>query len=148
VAEIAEQMPTRSTTQLAPASPWPAPPGKPLFVFNPAAPPNMLQVTSGFQTADLAFSSDGTPGDSGNLQKLVDIKGQPITLTTSGSVLLGDADTQLVGKLGIDSQQNQAPQHRQTMRQQSEDDWQSTSGVNQDEEASTWSNTRICTRPT
>jgi flagellar hook-associated protein 1 FlgK len=41
-----------------------------------------------------------------------------------------------VGKLGIDSQQNQALlKTATTIRQQSEDDWKSTSGVNQDEEA-------------
>jgi flagellar hook-associated protein 1 FlgK len=111
-------------------------PGKPLFVFNTGSTSNMLQVASGFQTADLAFSADGTPGDTGNLQKLVDIKNQPITLTGLGSVLLSDADTQLVGKLAVDSQQNKgALDTYQTMRQQAEADWQSTSGVNQDEEA-------------
>jgi flagellar hook-associated protein 1 FlgK len=96
----------------------------------------MLQVASGYQTADLAFSSDGTPGDTGNLQKLVGIKSQPITVTTIGNVLLSDADAQIVGKLGVDSQLNKAGlKTTQTVRTQSVDDWQSTSGVNQDEEA-------------
>jgi flagellar hook-associated protein 1 FlgK len=96
----------------------------------------MLQVASGFQTADLAFSGDGTPGDTGNLQQLVDIKNQSVTLTGLGDVLLGDADTQLVGKLAVDSQQNKgALDTYQSMRDQAEADWQATSGVNQDEEA-------------
>jgi flagellar hook-associated protein 1 FlgK len=51
-------------------------------------------------------------------------------------VLLSDADTQLVGKLAVDSQQNKgALQTSQTLRDQAVDDWQATSGVNEDEEA-------------
>lgn len=110
--------------------------GTALLVFNPSSATGLLEVAAGFKTTDLAFSSDGTPGDSGNLQKLVDIKGQPISLTTLGTVLLGDADTQLVGKLGIDSQQNKAQlTTATTIRSQAEDDWKSTSAVNTDEEA-------------
>ena len=110
--------------------------GKPLFVFNAAGSSNMLQVADNFQTADLAFSGDGTPGDTGNLQKLVDIKNQSITTATLGTVLIGDADTQLVGKLAVQSQQNKtALSTAQSMRDQADADWQSTSGVNQDEEA-------------
>ena len=41
-------------------------------MFNPDSATGLLQVADGFTSADLAFSSDGTPGDSGNLQKLVD----------------------------------------------------------------------------
>jgi flagellar hook-associated protein 1 FlgK len=111
-------------------------PGKPLFVYTAGSASNMLQVAAGFQAADLAFSADGTPGDTGVLQQLVDIKNQPVGVTGIGSVLLGDADTQLVGKLGVESQQNQAAlATAQTVRSQAEQDWQSTSGVNQDEEA-------------
>jgi flagellar hook-associated protein 1 FlgK len=136
VAEMAQQVADKVNTQLAAGKTMDNNPGKPLFVFNTGSTSNMLQVASGFQTADLAFSADGTPGDTGNLQKLVDIKNQPITLTGLGSVLLSDADTQLVGKLAVDSQQNKgALDTYQTMRQQAEADWQSTSGVNQDEEA-------------
>jgi flagellar hook-associated protein 1 FlgK len=136
VAEMAQQVADKVNTQLAAGKTMTNTPGKPLFVYNTGSTSNMLQVASGFQTADLAFSADGTPGDTGNLQKLVDIKNQPIILTGLGSVLLSDADTQLVGKLAVDSQQNKgALDTYQTMRQQAEADWQSTSGVNQDEEA-------------
>ncbi|MBV6319706.1 flagellar hook-associated protein FlgK [Duganella violaceipulchra] len=136
IAEIAEQMSGKINTQLAAGLTSPGVPGTPLLVFNPTSATGLLQVTAGFTSSDLAFSSDGTPGDSGNLQQLVAIKGQPITLTTLGNVLLGDADTQLVGKLGIDSAQNQAQMTTATtVRQQSEDDWKSTSAVNTDEEA-------------
>ena len=102
----------------------------------PGSGSDMLQVAAGFQTSDLAFSADGTPGDTGNLQKLVDIKSQTVTLTKVGTVMIGDADAQLVGRLAVDSQQNKsAMTTAQTMRDQAEADWQSTSGVNQDEEA-------------
>ena len=95
-----------------------------------------MSITAGFKASDLAFSADGTPGDSGNLQAVIDIKNQAVNLTSVGSVLLGDADTQLVGKLGIDSAQNQALlKTSTTIRQQSEDDWSATSSVNKDEEA-------------
>jgi flagellar hook-associated protein 1 FlgK len=111
-------------------------PGKPLFVFTAGGGTNMLKVAAGFQTSDLAFSADGNPGDTGNLQKVLDIKNQTITVAGIGPVLLGDADTQMVGRLGVESQQNQASlATAQTVRTQAEQDWQSTSGVNQDEEA-------------
>jgi len=136
ISEIAEQMSTKVNDQLKAGFTSPGVPGTDLLVFNPASATGLLQVVDGFQTADLAFSGDGQPGDTGNLQQLVAIKGQPITLTSLGSVLLGDADTQLVGKLGIDSRQNQAQLNTATtVRQQSEDDWKSTSAVNTDEEA-------------
>lgn len=136
VAEMAQQVADKVNTQLAAGYTMDGSAGKPLFVYNTGSTSNMLQVASGFQTADLAFSSDGTPGDTGNLQKLAAIKNQSVTLTGLGSVLLGDADTQLVGKLAVDSQQNKgALDTYQTMRDQAEADWQATSGVNQDEEA-------------
>jgi flagellar hook-associated protein 1 FlgK len=59
-----------------------------------------------------------------------------VNLTSIGNVLIGDADTQLVGKLGTDSQQNQSLMATaDTIRRQAEDDWKSTSSVNKDEEA-------------
>lgn len=137
VADVARQIADKINTQLAAGYTMDgATPGKPLFVFNAGSVSNMLQVTDGFQSTDLALSADGTPGDTGNLQKLVAIKGEPITVTRLGTVLLGDADTQLVGKLAVDSQQNLgARDTAQTLRDQAETDWQATSGVNQDEEA-------------
>jgi flagellar hook-associated protein 1 FlgK len=137
VADIAQQLTNKVNATLAGGYTMSGTtPGKPLFVYTPGGGANMMQVTAGFQTADLAFSADGNPGDTGNLQKLLDIKNQAISVTSVGSVLLGDADTQLVGKLGVDSQQNQASlTTAQTVRSQAEQDWQSTSGVNQDEEA-------------
>jgi len=136
VAGMAQQIADKVNTQLQAGYAMDGSAGKPMFVFNAGSTSNMLQVADGFQTADLAFSGDGAPGDTGNLQKLADIKNQAITVAGLGSVLIGDADTQLVGKLAVDSQQNQASLNTaQSMRDQADADWQSTSGVNQDEEA-------------
>jgi flagellar hook-associated protein 1 FlgK len=111
--------------------------GTPLFTYTEGSTSNMLQVADGFQTTDLAFSSNpATPGDTGNLQKLVAIQSQPITIARLGTVSINDADTQLVGRLAVDSQQNNgALTTAQSLRNQAQSDWQSTSGVNQDEEA-------------
>ena len=136
VAEMAQQIADKVNTQLAAGYTMDGSAGKPLFTYTPGNTSNMLQVADGYQTSDLAFSADGTPGDTGNLQKLVAIKGQTITVAKLGTVLISDADTQLVGRLAVDSQQNKgALDTAQTMRNQSEADWQATSGVNQDEEA-------------
>jgi flagellar hook-associated protein 1 FlgK len=143
--DMADQLATKVNTTLAAGYkpdglPGPPPtsgsPGTALFSFNATGAGGILGLVPGVQASDLAFSSDGTPGDSKNLQDLVAIKGQPITLTSIGTVLIGDADTQLVGKLGIDSGQNQSLlETASTIRQQSEDDWAATSSVNKDEEA-------------
>jgi flagellar hook-associated protein 1 FlgK len=136
VAEMAQQLADKVNTQLAEGYAMDGSAGKPMFVYTPGSSSNMLQVADGFQTGDLAFSGDGTAGDTGNLQKLVGIANQTITLGALGTVMIGDADTQLVGKLAVESSQNQAAlATARTMRDGADADWQSTSGVNQDEEA-------------
>jgi len=136
VADMAQQIADKVNTQLQAGYAMDGTPGKPLFVYNPGSTSNMLQVADDYQTSDLAFSGDGKPGDTGNLQQLVAIKNQTITIAKIGTVMIGDADTQLVGRLAVDSQQNKgALSTAQTMRDQAVADWQSTSGVNQDEEA-------------
>ena len=136
VADMAQQIAQKVNDQLQAGYAMDGTPGKPLFVYNPGNTSNMLQVADGYQTSDLAFSGDGTAGDTGNLQKLVAIKSQTITMAKIGNVMISDADTQLVGRLAVDSQQNKgALTTAQTMRNQAVADWQSTSGVNQDEEA-------------
>jgi flagellar hook-associated protein 1 FlgK len=136
VADMAQQLADKVNTQLAAGKTMDGTAGKPLFVYTPGNGANMLQVADNFQATDLAFSADGNPGDTGNLKKLVDIKNQSLTVTGLGTVLIGDADTQLVGTLAVQSQQNKvALTTATTMRNQADADWQSTSGVNQDEEA-------------
>jgi len=135
VADIASQLASKINTQLTAGYAMDGTPGKPLFVYTAGA-TNMLTVAAGMEPTDLAFSSDGTEGDSGNLLKLVGINSQTVNVTGLGNVLLSDADTQLVGKLGVLSQQNQAAlATANTMRTHAVQDWQATSGVNQDEEA-------------
>jgi len=135
VADIAKQLSDKVNAQLGAGYAMDGTPGQPLFTYTSGA-TSMINVVAGLEPTDLAFSSDGTPGDSGNLLKLVGINSQTVTVTGLGSVLLSDADTQLVGKLGVLSQQNQAAlATANTMRTHAVDDWQSTSGVNQDEEA-------------
>lgn len=145
VAKLAEEIANRVNTTLGggytgephptdPSLPWA--PGKPLFVYTPGGGSNMLKTIEGFKAQDLAFSSNGKPGDTGNLQKLAALKSDSITLPGIGTVLLSDADTQMLGKLAVDSKINKAAlKTAETVRVQSINDWQSTSGVNEDEEA-------------
>ena len=136
VDELAEQIATMVNDQLAAGVTAPGVPGAPLFVYTPGGGANMLKTAALFKAQDLAFSSDGTPGDTGNLQKLAALKSKPITLTNIGTVLLSDADTQMLGKLAVDSKINKASlKTTETVRIQAISDWQSTSGVNEDEEA-------------
>jgi flagellar hook-associated protein 1 FlgK len=136
MSDIAGQLSSKVNAQLALGTTMDGTAGAPMFTFTAGSTTTLLQLTDGFQAADLAFSADGTTGNSDNLQKLIDIKTASINLTSIGSVLISDADTQLVGKLGIDSQQNQALlATADTVRTQAVQDKQSTSGVNQDEEA-------------
>lgn len=136
VADMAGNIATEVNAQLALGSTMAGAAGGALFVFNPSGGGGILHITPGFTSADLALSADGTPGDSGNLQKIIAIKNLARPVTSIGSVLIGDADTQLVGKLGINSQQNQALlATADTVRNQAVSDWKSTSGVNKDEEA-------------
>ena len=143
VYDIAERLSTLVNETLEGGQAMAGTPDKKLFVFKPGTnnakgePIGFeLGVTAGFVPGHLAFSSDGTEGDTGNLQKLVEIVNKKITVKDLGEVRLSDADTQLVGRLGVLSQQNQAAlSTARTMRTHAEEDWQSTSGVNQDEEA-------------
>ncbi|WP_338682004.1 flagellar hook-associated protein FlgK [Janthinobacterium sp. TB1-E2] len=130
--DMATQLTNKVNAQLALGKTMAGAPGGPLLAYANGK----LSITPGFNAKDLALSLTGQAGDSGNLQKLIEIKNQPITVSWVGSVLMSDADTQLVGKLGIYSQQNQALlKTANTVRSQAIDDWKSTSGVNKDEEA-------------
>lgn len=130
--DMATQLTSKVNAQLALGKTMTGTAGGPLLAYANGK----LSITPGFNAKDLALSLTGQAGDSGNLQKLIEIKNQPITVSWVGSVLMSDADTQLVGKLGIYSQQNQALlKTANTVRSQAIDDWKSTSGVNKDEEA-------------
>lgn len=108
-----------------------------LFDFDGTSTTAMLGINSALLAGDLAFSADpAAPGNSGRLLELIAFKDQAIMVGSLGSVLLGDATTQLIGRLGTQSQQNQtALATARTVRNQAEESWKATSGVNQDEEA-------------
>ena len=135
VKTIATELATKINAQLAAGKTMTGLSGGPLFVLAPGS-ANILGITPGFTAAALALSSTTAAGDSGNLQELIKIKNNSIFVPPIGPVMIGDADTQLVGKLGIDSQQNKALlSTANTVREQAVADWLSTSGVNKDEEA-------------
>ncbi|MBC7857176.1 MAG: flagellar hook-associated protein FlgK [Burkholderiaceae bacterium] len=138
IADIAENIATRTNDLLTVGFDMDGAAGQPLFTFNAigSGASGMLRLT-GITATQLAFSADAAnPGNSDNLVQIIALMNTPITVSSIGSVLLGDADTQLVGKLGIDSKQNIALlSTADTVRSQAISDWQSTSGVNRDEEA-------------
>lgn len=142
ISELALGIGNLINTQLAAGYAPPATtPGQPLFDTSTGR----LKLT-GLAASDLAFSSDpAVSGDSANLTALVALKGKTLSMTsfdTQGNatgttnVVLGDVFTQLVGRLGVASAQNQASQSTATtVRDQAEENWRSSSGVNTDEEA-------------
>lgn len=122
-------------TTSAPGSTTTSPP---LFVLNLSSSSDLLTVTQGITSEQLGLSSvAGEAGNSDNLQKLIALQHEPVTVQLLGSqVLLGDVYTQVVGKLGTYSQQSMAAYETgKTVRNQSEANWRSTSAVNTDEEA-------------
>jgi len=137
IMDMASSLATNVNAQLAAGFAMDGTPGQPLFNYDPTSGTAMLTVNTNLVAQDLGFSSSATePGDSGNLLTLIGLKDQPVSVSSLGSVLLNDAYTQLVGRLGTDSQQNSVSlDTAQTVRKQSEDSWKATSGVNQDEEA-------------
>ncbi|MCW7536544.1 flagellar hook-associated protein FlgK [Aquabacterium sp. A7-Y] len=137
VREMAEAISTRFNDQLAAGYAMDGSAGAPLFSFDASAADGLLQVDTSLSADALGFSADpAQPGNSDNLLELIELRQQPVTLSSLGDVLLRDAYTQLVGKIGTDSQQNQtALKTAQTVRNQAEESWKSTSGVNSDEEA-------------
>lgn len=137
ISGMAQQLATAVNTQLAAGFALDGSVGTPLFEFDSTTAIGMLRVRPDIQGSDLAFSSDATAaGNSQNLLALIGLRSQPVTLPGLGSVSLADASTQLVARLGMDSQQNQAAlDTAQTVRNQAEESWKMTSGVNTDEEA-------------
>jgi flagellar hook-associated protein 1 FlgK len=137
ITDMAEQLADNVNAQLTAGFALDGAAGLPLFEFDSTGATGVLRIRDGAIAADLAFSSDPTtPANSENLQALIALQRQPATLPTLGSVSLSDAVTQLVARLGMQSQQNTAAlSTAQTVRNQAEESWKSTSGVNLDEEA-------------
>lgn len=137
IRELADEISTRFNATLGAGFKPDGTAGTDLFVFDPSSATNMLSIKPGFIGSDLAFSSSAAEaGNSDNVHNLLAIRNQPVPITALGNVLLGDTYTQLVGRLGMLSQQNLVElETSDTVRMQAVDSWKQTSGVNQDEEA-------------
>jgi flagellar hook-associated protein 1 FlgK len=137
ITDMASAIATRVNTQFQAGYATDGSAGAALFSFDASSATGMLKVTSPLTAAQLGFSSDpALPGDSGNLLKVIALAKESVSVASLGSVSLSDAATQLVGRLGMQSQQNKASlSTAQTVRDQAEESWKSTSGVNKDEEA-------------
>jgi flagellar hook-associated protein 1 FlgK len=137
ISDMANELSTRVNAQLQAGFGTDGNAGAALFQFDSTSITGMLKVPGGLTAAQLGFSADATlPGDNSNLLKVIDVEKQTVSISSLGSVNLGDAATQLIGRLGTQSQQNQASlDTAKTVRDQAVESWKSTSGVNKDEEA-------------
>jgi flagellar hook-associated protein 1 FlgK len=110
-------------------------PGAPLFTYDPANPAASLDITA-INADELAFSSDGNPGNSDNLKDLIDISNKPVAISGYGSVTLNDAFTAMVGDTAIKARQAESDyQAKQAMSEQAIAARDNVSAVNSDEEA-------------
>jgi flagellar hook-associated protein 1 FlgK len=135
IASLAEELATRMNGQLAVGFAPDGTPGVDLFVFNGAD--GLLSVRPGATGEELAFSSDPLQaGNSDNLLAIIGLQNQSVPIAGLGTVRMGDVYTQLLGGIGIRSQQSQASfTTATTVRDQAQQSWASTSSVNTDEEA-------------
>ncbi|HHF2871338.1 TPA: flagellar hook-associated protein FlgK [Vibrio diabolicus] len=110
-------------------------PGKPLFSYDPANPAASLDITE-LTPSELAFSSDGTPGNADVLQSLISLSNKPVSVTGYGSVSLNDAFSSMVGQTAIKARQADADyQAKLAMNKQAHAARDNVSAVNSDEEA-------------
>lgn len=109
--------------------------GKPLFTYDPNNPAASLTITD-ISANELAFSSDGTPGNSDILKNLIDISNKPVAVSGFGNVSLNDAFTAMVGDAAIKARQAEADfEAKLAMNQQAHAQRDNLSAVSQDEEA-------------
>ncbi|MGI3036937.1 flagellar hook-associated protein FlgK [Vibrio diabolicus] len=109
--------------------------GKPLFSYDPANPAASLDITK-LTPDELAFSSDGTPGNADALQSLIELSNKPVAVLGYGSVSLNDAFSSMVGQTAIKARQANADyQAKLAMNKQAHAARDNVSSVNSDEEA-------------
>ncbi|EOX4806582.1 flagellar hook-associated protein FlgK [Vibrio alginolyticus] len=109
--------------------------GKPLFSYDPANPAASLDITK-LTPDELAFSSDGTPGNADALQSLIELSNKPVAVSGYGSVSLNDAFSSMVGQTAIKARQANADyQAKLAMNKQAHAARDNVSSVNSDEEA-------------
>lgn len=110
-------------------------PGAALFSYDPANPAASLALT-GIDATQLAFSSDGNPGNSDVLTDLIDLSNQPVTVSGFGSLTLSDAYSAMIGETAIKARQAESDyQAKSAMNQQAISARDNVSAVNSDEEA-------------
>ncbi|MEX3071392.1 flagellar hook-associated protein FlgK [Vibrio alginolyticus] len=110
-------------------------PGAPLFSYDPTSPASSLAVT-GIDPKELAFSSDGNPGNADVLTDLIALSNQPVTVSGFGSLTLNDAYSAMIGEVAIKARQADADyQAKTSMNQQAISARDNVSAVNSDEEA-------------
>ncbi len=137
VVGMAESLATAFNDQLALGFDINGQPGKPLFNFNPNNPKGMLQIND--MTADeLALSSKNDEAGNGeNLQALIEIKNQKMTIPGLGQQMsLNEAGASIISTIGITSRENQTEAtSAESVLYQAESQRDSLSGVNMEEEA-------------
>ncbi len=110
-------------------------PGAALFSYDPANPAASLAITN-IEPNQLAFSSDGNPGNSDVLANLIDLSNQPIMVSGFGSLTLSDAYSAMIGETAIKARQAESDsQAKSAMNQQAIAARDNVSAVNSDEEA-------------
>ncbi|WEM43001.1 flagellar hook-associated protein FlgK [Photobacterium sp. DA100] len=134
--DIASEFAQAFNDQLAQGFDLNGEPGKPLFVFDPDNPAATMSINPDFKPEDLALSGDGTPGNTDNLMKLIEIKDQEFDIGHLGSQTLGSAFNSLLGDIAVKSRQAQSDHDAASnIYLQATIEKSATSGVNLDEEA-------------
>ncbi|WP_305404604.1 flagellar hook-associated protein FlgK [Photobacterium leiognathi] len=133
--EMAENLASEFNQVLAGGFDLNGDPGQALFSFDPNLPAASLDITA-ITPAELALSSDGTPGNSDTLQALIDLSTKPMAITGLGNVSLNDAFASMVGKTAIETRQAAVDQKAaETLFSQANAARDNLSAVNSDEEA-------------
>lgn len=134
---LGQELADRVNTQLAAGFAMDGSAGQPLFQLTSVGAVGAMSLNPAMTPELLAFSSSPTEqGDNQNLLALIELKTQQVTVPNLGTVMLADAFSQLVSRVGMDSRRNKTSlDTAQTVRNQAEENWKSTSGVNLDEEA-------------
>lgn len=112
-------------------------PGAPLFIYDANSPDGPLAVNPDITADQLAFSSDpDASGNGDNLQALINIANEPLTIANLGTVTVGSACTSIISNIGIYSRQNQTEaESAGSVYSEAQNQRSSVSGVSMDEEA-------------
>ncbi|AHG19678.1 flagellar hook protein FlgK [Chania multitudinisentens RB-25] len=110
--------------------------GKPLFIFDPTDPTSILKVAD-ITPDELALSSAADePGNGGNLEKLIELKNQKITIPGLGNMSLSEGAASIISSIGITSRQNKIEMEAAVkVLEEAQNQRDNLSAVNQDEEA-------------